>query len=291
MKNLFIGIILSVCLSMLDALGAPAADRFRTKVEFTYQTNGIKSLRAEDWGDDRPLIEVGEDSSWNWGNVSEGVEMGARFTRNAYGAGQSIELEILVRNVSQQPSHFAGGAAPIDDFKITLSDDQNRTVPELRDLVPSTEADFQRRLNRAGARSNPKPYPLLPGTQHIYVIRLDELFDLSRPGKYFVTATHGVPKLDGSGYNEVNSGTAIAEVPGDPKRASLSNPGQAKTSESKSSSSLESSKPEIAPPSTNTAERVGLTASRVNKRSMSLIVAALLVIGTVTLLFFRRDSD
>ncbi|HEY0550156.1 MAG TPA: hypothetical protein VGF13_11195 [Verrucomicrobiae bacterium] len=205
MKTAFIGLIFLLSTFVCDAA------QFRTTAEFIYQTNGIKEHRDEAWSAKRPILEVGEDVTWNWGTVSEGIVMGTRFTKITYAAEEPIELQILVRNVSEQATHFAGGLAPTDDFKIAVSDGENRLVPELRDLVPSTGSDFQRRLNKTIMRAGSKPFPLPPETQHIYLIRLDELFDLDRSGRYFVTATHGVPKLDGSGYGEVRSGVATAD--------------------------------------------------------------------------------
>jgi hypothetical protein len=221
MKSRLLKVILSLCLWADGIPDVAAASRFRTTMEVTYQTNGMREIRAEDWGEKRPLVQVADDASWNWGLVSEGVEMAVRFTKSPYAREEPIEYQILVRNISEKPTHFAGGGSPIDDFKITVTDDQNRLIPELRDILPSTETDFQRRLNRSVGKSNAKQFPLHPGTQHIYIIRLEELFDLNRPGRYFVTATHGVPKLDGFGYSEVRSGTAMANLPGSTNQTSL----------------------------------------------------------------------
>ncbi len=212
--KIIIGLIFALLGLVCDAA------QFRTAAEFIYQTNGIKEHRDEDWSDKRPILEVGDDATWNWGTASEGIVMGTRFTKIAYAAEEPIELQILVRNVSEQATHFAGGLAPIDDFKIAVSDDQNRLVPELRELVPSG-SDFQRRLNKTVMRAGSKPFPLLPQTQHIYVIRLDELFDLDRSGRYFVTATHGVRKFDGSGYGEVRSGVTMADFSRNTKQTSV----------------------------------------------------------------------
>jgi hypothetical protein len=64
MKAAFIGLIFPLSTFVC------AAAQFRTTAEFIYQTNGIKEHRDEAWSAKRPILEVGEDVTWNWGTVS-----------------------------------------------------------------------------------------------------------------------------------------------------------------------------------------------------------------------------
>jgi LPXTG-motif cell wall-anchored protein len=129
----------------------------------------------------------------NWSLPLRGFQVSLRFPTNKYSIGQPIMAVVLVRNVSSNLIYFGSpdGQAPVT---FVVADDTRRSVK----VKPS---GVQQPWSSKGVGLQPK-------TQRKYLERLDNRFELTRPGTYVISA---VMALDGGNF-EIQSGNALVEI-------------------------------------------------------------------------------
>lgn len=202
-------------ISFLTVLVVPlsAADlaTFPTRERIILSKDGGGTIRGSELTEvDRAKYSAPseQDPSGNWGFISEGVQMSVRFGSLAATAADPIDLTILLRNTFDQGIGLSLGKPPEQEFNLQVFDSSNTPVFPKRPLPEGT--DFQKRLSQI--ENGPKSFSIQPHTQTEVVVPLSDLFDLTRPDRYFVSASHSVRKLDGSENGAVVSGTAMIEI-------------------------------------------------------------------------------
>jgi hypothetical protein len=187
---------------------AQISGTYTTRQQFAYSTRGVPLSYSNVINDDLLRLLEGpaeNDPSGNWGFVDDGVQMSLRFDRQVYAMGQSITGILVIRNVSDEQRNYSTWGAPHVQFGIVVMDDQGREVNER-----GVTNDFQRRLNRIV--NNPKPVYLRGLTQSVSTFRLDDVFELEQPGRYFARASVKVYHSEGIKRIEVGTGNAMFEI-------------------------------------------------------------------------------
>jgi hypothetical protein len=142
------------------------------------------------------------DPAGNWGEVCEGFQMSSRLSKTNFTTNEPVVVTTLIRNVTDLELWFTQGPPMPPTLTVVRGQEQLPRKEDLEDLTP-----VERSL-RAVIRS-PHFCSVHPGTQRRETVRLDQMFDLSVPGEYTVSAKRRIPKLPGQeGYTEVVSGTA-----------------------------------------------------------------------------------
>ncbi|HZQ47592.1 MAG TPA: hypothetical protein VFC07_11300 [Verrucomicrobiae bacterium] len=148
-----------------------------------------------------------QDPEGNWGPVVEGFQLSVRFEKESYKIGEPVTATVLIRDAVQKRVFYRdfefdprGVRTDSPLCNLSVLDEQQKRVPRLQ-KEPQDVADGPHR-----------PRVLNPGTQHKYEIKLDGRFNLTQPGKYFISAKRQVHKLSGDGYSEITSGVATIKL-------------------------------------------------------------------------------
>lgn len=144
------------------------------------------------------------DPAGNWGFVDDGVQISLRFSKQIYFEEVIVGI-LMIRNVSEEQRNYFTWGAPHIQFGIVVSDDTGHEIKER-----GVTNDFQRRLSRIV--TNPQPVHLRPHTQSVSVFRLDDVFELEQPGRYFARANVRVYHSEGTKPTEVGTGNAMFKV-------------------------------------------------------------------------------
>ena len=145
-----------------------------------------------------------------WGVPAHGFQLGIRFSKASFSAGEPIEATILLRNVAATnlPSGFstAGGlnGAFYDGYGIVVTTGTN-VVPSLVNRITDP---WSPALGTGSAIS----FEISPGEVREHTIRLDKEFSLKPEMTYTVTATRGVRRLKGTGTAEIKTGKATLKI-------------------------------------------------------------------------------
>jgi hypothetical protein len=315
--------IVVLYLGTFMVVGAVVA-QFVTRLEIRLRSEGGGEIRELDTGSKESnayRLSAEDDPDGNWGWASEGMQMSLRFSKNVVSSGEPVIATILIRNVSDKPGYYSlWGTSVEKDFNLTVVGESGAGLASLRaqsDLsIDPGKSGFKQRLSNIV--NNSKAIPLPPGSQNSHLIRLDELFDLRNPGKYYVTASHSIPTLDRVGWGMTASGTAILEVQASPGRraqpvvpapifeprttaANIAPPvfppqrtssPVAITHDSPGTNSgtpppIPQGPPDALGESNDQAEVSPTAATQI--RSLRLLIAATLAIGAVVWLWFRRQ--
>ena len=213
--------IVVLYLGTFKVVGAVVA-QFVTRLEIRLRSDGGGEIRELDTGSRESnaySLSAEDDPNGNWGWASEGMQMSLRFSKNVVSSGEPVVATILIRNVSDKPGYYSlWGTSVEKDFSLTVVGESGAGLASLRAQselsIDPGKSGFKQRLSNIV--NSPKSVPLLPRAQNSHLIRLDELFDLRNPGKYYVTASHSIPTLDRVGWGMTASGTAILEVQANP---------------------------------------------------------------------------
>ena len=187
---------------------AQISGTYTTSQQFAYSTRGVPLSYSNLIDHDMLRLLEGpaeNDPTGNWGFVDDGVQISLRFDRQFYTMGQSITGILAIRNVSKEQRNYSTWGAPHVQFGIVVMDDKGREVNER-----GVTNDFQRRLNRIV--NNPKPVYLRGLTQSVSTFRLDGVYELEQPGRYFARASVKVYHSEGIKRTEVGTGNAMFEI-------------------------------------------------------------------------------
>jgi hypothetical protein len=180
----------------------------------------------------REALPAEQDPEGNWGAVTNGLQMSVRLYQRQFTNGQPVRVTILWRNVGSTPNWFTSATWENYTFDLSLF----RDGMEIKPVMP--------RLNQEASHDGSVGGGLVePHTQWRFGLRLDKIFDLSKPGAYQLRAereAHG----EGRSVFKLRSGTARFQVvakPPEHEMPSTSDPRAA------TSSNLNSNTPTIAP--------------------------------------------
>jgi hypothetical protein len=144
---------------------------FHSKGERVVRTQRIRE--AQKSNESRPAEQ---DPQGNWGKPVDGFQLSLRFEKQEFTNGEPVLATILMRNVSDKRQTYttetiAGQPSPIHVF------------------VWKEQAKLNLKTNDTLApKVSVRSANLYPQTQHKYRLRLDDYYDLSKPGKYSVQA-------------------------------------------------------------------------------------------------------
>ena len=200
----------ALALLLVSAVVASSAP-FKTRQEVfwfgTAVTNRaiIKQERADECrvaGEDLPAEA---DLSGNWGFSSEGFQLSLRFEKPVFLTGEPIIATLIVRNVSGGARADSIALPDRTDFVVTNEKDE----PLKRiDIFRPNPTEKEERL-----RATFKGFSLQleADEQWKYKMVLTDIFDLRRPGTYYVRAMRRIWKPDKTA-GEILSGTASIKI-------------------------------------------------------------------------------
>lgn len=167
------------------------------------------------WGAHQTITTVEEqlpsamDNEGNWSQALLGFQLGFRPDAKAFTLGQPVLASVTLRNLSRKEIDYVR--------RIHTGEHSELCQFDIRD-------SFGRQQVQINTNGGPY-YPdqkwwsgtIKPKTQHRYRVRLDEIFDLSKPGLYTVTAYKEI--FDGGTPHNLRSGTVQLEILPDPSSA------------------------------------------------------------------------
>ena len=116
----------------------------------------------------------------NWGEIKNGVQLSLRFETNTFAVGQPVNAITLLRNVTNLIMSY--------DFGITMGMD-TRPIRIIMTDSNGTPVSTKAVASPTGLLlTSTRSRELLPQTQHKYIERLDNLYDMQSNTLYFVTA-------------------------------------------------------------------------------------------------------
>jgi len=130
------------------------------------------------------------------GLIAEGFRLTAAFQNSTVAPGQPVGLSFALENRTAQALRF-WESYPELDYNLIVLNARGDQLPATRDgsaVVSMVWRDAQ------------------PGEVLAYTYALDEMYDISAVGKYRITASRRVPRLDGNGWTEVVSNTVVLKV-------------------------------------------------------------------------------
>jgi hypothetical protein len=118
-------------------------------------------------------------------------------------AGSELKTYVTLRNSSNRAIYMSVGSSDVD-YAIEVRDSQGRLAPD---------TDFARKLKERAYYSNDTVFTLQPGESLPKTpLVATKFYDLSRPGKYLIQVSRGVPKEIGGGTVKSNTITiAVTE--------------------------------------------------------------------------------
>jgi len=134
------------------------------------------------------------------GRESEGFRLDALLVTAVVAPGQRISLRLTLWNVTDAILHFGEGS-PEHDFALIVENDQGKQ------LSPTKDTSFGSALYR----------DIQPGESLEYLYHVDRMYDLSAIGRYRITASMRVPRLDGEGWTDVVADTVVLTVSEQPQ--------------------------------------------------------------------------
>ena len=149
------------------------------------------------------------DREGNWGFPYAGAQLGLRFTKTVFTNGEPIIVAFYLRNTGDESiSYLYPGRASMP-FGILITKDNEKSA-----MLSRGDEHSLKNFGRVIRIFNGSKIPHIPvGMQDRRVFGLHTLYDLSRPGKYFVSGSvELVNDSRGESKGSINSGTAMIEV-------------------------------------------------------------------------------
>jgi hypothetical protein len=140
-----------------------------------------------------------QDPAGNWGSVTNGLQLSARFYTTNLVTGQPLTAVILVRNLGPREVTRGGGSSANYNYFLTLHRDGRLVAP----LIPPLKSDHD---------GSAWHYDFPVGTQLRETLRLDKIFDLTQPGKYELFVEGGAFRAGSNTPIKARSGTATFRI-------------------------------------------------------------------------------
>jgi hypothetical protein len=144
-------------------------------------------VRYRVYGEAMPeFLPADQDTNGNWGPITNGLQLSLRFTRgNKYIIGDAIVAETVLRNLQPYPQTLLLTNSWAMYMTFLVRNETNGCPPERKREVYRPRDDYEPpSLPPSGFLS----WPLDARSERIIAIDLNALFDLSKQGKYSVTA-------------------------------------------------------------------------------------------------------
>jgi hypothetical protein len=131
----------------------------------------------------------------SWGAIQQGFQTSVYISNKVYAAGEDILASVALRNTLDHAIPFGLPNVPIFGLTITDPDGRSAALTDYgrRQAGGTFTSVFSERLSSQGILK--MQYPL------------EKLFDMTKPGKYVVTARYCIPKS-----NDTNSVCAISNT-------------------------------------------------------------------------------
>ena len=153
------------------------------------------------------------DPEGNWGEASAGMRMSIRLDKSSYKIGEPVDAAIFMRNLGQEPREYRVIYPDERGFGLSLFA-QGRAAPVLSKIDSRATNEFGKvsrlPITKVGH------FWLSPATQQKHEVRLDRIYDLTRPGSYLISASREIDDPETGGKSLISTKFAAFEiVPGD----------------------------------------------------------------------------
>jgi hypothetical protein len=126
-----------------------------------------------------PLPAV-EDSGGNWGSLTNGIQISIRFYQIDFTNGEPVPAVVLWRNAGRTVQNL-DIAAGVEHYPFDLVVRRDGALQ--KPVIPRIDPDWRERL-----MGGPGPSSIQPSNQVRFVLRLDKIFNLEKPGDYEIKA-------------------------------------------------------------------------------------------------------
>ena len=127
------------------------------------------------------LLSAAEDPGGNSGcSLTNGIQISIRFYQTDFTNGEPVPAVVLWRNTSRTAQKL-DIAAGIEHYPFDLVVHRNGALQ--KPLTPRLDPDWRERWV-----GGPSPISIQPSNQIRFVLRLDKIFSLEKPGDYEITA-------------------------------------------------------------------------------------------------------
>ena len=149
------------------------------------------------------------DPEGNWGEPSSGMQMSIRLEKSTYKVGEPVNATIIVRNLDQKSREYRVFYPDERGFGLSLFA-QGRAGPVLSKIDSRATNEFGKvsrlPITKVGH------FWLSPATQQKHEVRLDRIYDLTRPSSYMVSASRDILDPDTGGTSLISTKFAAFEI-------------------------------------------------------------------------------
>lgn len=156
------------------------------------------------------------DPEGSWGSPQDGAQLGVRFRKAVFTNGEPIVATFYIRNIADTTlSYLSSGPSDWSFGIVVFREGESKRILtriEENDIIhPGTL-----RMSRSSDRI--KDFSVQIGMQDQQEVSLTRLYDLSRPGRYYISGTVALDRGTNLSRGSVTSGTAMIEVLPAPKQ-------------------------------------------------------------------------
>lgn len=119
-----------------------------------------------------------------WGSTIEDLAISLSTEQSVFRPGDSIKLNIALKNVGATPATIVV-RSPWIDFDLSVRDESGNELPPTQFLQMKREASVEGRL---------RTQKLMPGEAFVETVDLDKAYNLNKTGLYKVSAKHHTSK-------------------------------------------------------------------------------------------------
>ena len=156
------------------------------------------------------------DPEGNWGSPEDGGQLGLRFRKAVFTNGEPIIAVFYMRNIGDNTlSYLSSGPSDRSFGIVVFREGESKRVLtriEENDIIhPGTL-----RMSRLSDRIRDFSVPI--GMQDQSEVDLSRLYDLTRPGRYYISGTVALDRGTNLSKGSITSGTAMFEILPAPKQ-------------------------------------------------------------------------
>ena len=150
------------------------------------------------------------DAEGNWGPPQDGGQLGVRFSKAVFTNGEAITAAFYMRNIGDGTLSYLSSGPSDRSFGIVVFKEGGSkrvlTRIEENDIIhPGTL-----RMSRSSDRI--RDFSVQIGMQDQQEVSLTRLYDLSRPGRYYISGTVAIDRGTNLSKGSISSGTAMIEI-------------------------------------------------------------------------------
>lgn len=156
------------------------------------------------------------DPEGNWGSPQDGGQLSVRFRKAVFTNGEQIIATFYIRNIADKTlSYLSSGPSDWSFGIVVFREGEGKRVLskiEENDIIhPGTL-----RMSRSSDRI--RDFSVQIGMQDQKEVSLSRLYDLTRPGRYYVSGTVAIDRGTNLSKGSITSGTAMIEILPAPKQ-------------------------------------------------------------------------